>query len=115
MDNLERYAKLLEKVEKAKLEMLAIEQELEIKVAKDGFPISGFGITARMKTGRKSIDHQAAALKAGVDKGIIDQFTTFPPPRIAWAKVTKEARISKPVLAEFTTQAPPKFVIEVQE
>lgn len=106
------YAKLAATVEAARERMREIEEKLQAEVIATGAQISAHGYTARMKPGRKSTDHQAAAMYASVPQEIIEQFTTIPEPKIAWAKVTKTARVSNDILAQYTTQSPPSFVIE---
>ena len=72
------------------------------------------GYKAAWKPGRNSTDHEAAAAAVTVDPAIVERHTTVKT-SVAWAKVTKEAKVPKAVLDQFTTQAPPAFVVEPQK
>jgi len=109
MHILDEYSKLAGSIKAAQDRMKEIEAELKAEVTETGSKVSSHGYTARMKPGRKSTDHEAAAQAAGVDEEIVVKFTTTPKPRIAWAKVTKAAGVD---LSEFTKQADPSFVVE---
>lgn len=110
-----KYANLADVVKSAKKEMQLIEEALQKEVMASAAPISAHGYTARMKLGRKSIDHQSAALGVGVSDKLIEKFTSTPAPNISWAKITKAAGIDKDVLTKHTTQAAPSFVMEYKE
>ena len=69
------------------------------------------GYTARWKPGRRTTDHEAAAAAVTVDPAIVEKHSTVKT-TVAWAKVTKDAKIPKSVLDEFTTEAPPTFSVE---
>ena len=69
------------------------------------------GYQAQWKPGRKSTDHEAAAIDYAVEPSIIEKHTTVKT-SIAWAKVTKEAKLPKDVLDRYTTEAPPTFSVE---
>lgn len=63
---------------------------------------------ACFKPGRKSTDHESAATWANVPAAIIEKHTTTKT-TVAWAKVTKDAKVN---VEPFTNEAPPVFVIE---
>ncbi len=111
MQQLKRYSELSEVILKAQKEMNDIKEKLEKEVLATG-QISAHGYTARMKPGRKSINHEAAAKSAGVSYDVFLRFTTIPSPRTSWAKVTKEAGVHKDILRQHTALSPPSFVIE---
>ena len=70
------------------------------------------GYTARWKPGRRTTDHEAAAIDYAVASwSIIEKHTTVKA-SIAWAKVMKEAKLPKDVLDRYTTEAPPTFSVE---
>jgi len=79
-----------------------------------GDVVAAAGYIARWKPGRRTTDHEAAAAAVTVDPAIVERHTTVKT-SVAWAKVTKEARVPKPVLDQFTTEAPPEFSVEPQK
>ena len=116
---------LLEKRQEIDLQMMDLRQamadidaQLEAYVKEHG-EISAGGVRARMKPGRKSIDHEAAykhefdavfdADSKSVLSGIVEKHTTTKI-SVAWAKVTKEARIDT---SDYVTESAPSFVVEV--
>lgn len=111
MELLKKYAELIKKREHLNDAILDTGAAIETLVMREG-AMSGYGIKAHMKAGRKSIDHKGAAEYADVNEDIIKQFTKRPAPRTAWAKVTKAARVTSQILREHTTQNDPTFVIE---
>lgn len=84
--------------------------ELEAAI-QPGDTVAFAGYQAQWKPGRKSTDHEAAAQAMAVDAAIVEKHTVVKT-TVAWAKVTKEARIGQAVLAQYTTEAPPSFVVE---
>ena len=76
-----------------------------------GDAVTFAGYQAQWKPGRKSTDHEAAAIDYAVEPSIIEKHTTVKT-SIAWAKVTKEAKLPKDVLDRYTTEAPPTFSVE---
>ena len=111
MNQLKRYSELIEIIATAQEEMQDIKDELQTEVSITGSQVSAYGYTAKMKDGRKLTDHQAAARSAGVEEAIIEKHTSIPKPKTSWAKVTKDAKVSKDILAQHTTQAPASFII----
>ena len=98
-DSLARYAQL-------KMEQLEIQDELRMleaaiqkEVEKNG-EISGYGFVAKMRPGRKSVDHLQAVMDSKVSSDVVQKFTTTKT-TTAWAKVTKAAGIN---LLPYTTQ-----------
>ena len=97
--------------------MADIDAQLEAYVKEYG-EISAGGVRARMKPGRKSVDHKAAVYDTmeaadlkmyDVLQILIDKHTTIKT-SIAWAKVTKEVGIDT---SNYVTESPPSFVVEV--
>lgn len=86
-----------------------IEDEIKAFVVDTGNPVSGYGLRGYLKPGRKSINHEQAAIDAKVAQDIINKHTVLPPPRTSWAKVTKEANVDT---SGYVTQGPSQFVIE---
>ena len=95
-----------------------IDAQLETYVREHG-EVSGGGLRARMKPGRKSINHEGAwraeydavfddESKAALSE-IAEKHTTVKT-SVAWAKVTKEAGIDT---SGYVTQSAPSFVVEV--
>lgn len=63
-------------------------------------------------SGRNRIDHEAAAIEAGVSPQVIAAYTSNSKPRTSWAKVTKEARVPKKIIEKHTDKAGVHFIIE---
>ena len=88
----------------------AILAELEKTIA-PGESASFAGYQCHWAPGRKSTDHEAAAKAAQVPDAVIEAHTTVKT-TVAWAKVTKAAKVSKAVLGQFTTEGEPSFVVQ---
>jgi hypothetical protein len=88
----------------------AILAELEKAVA-PGETVAFAGYQCLWKPGRKSTDHESAAKAAHVPESIIEAHSTTKT-TVAWAKVTKDAKVPKAVLEQFTTEGAPSFVVE---
>lgn len=112
MHVLERFKELVDVVEQANKEMAKLKIILENDVRETGSQISAHGYIARLKPGRKSIDHKLAALSVAVSDDIINKFTSTPKPKTSWAKVTKELELDNDTLDIYTTRAESSFVIE---
>ena len=110
-----RYAEIRGQLEKLQKELAGLEEEIKAEVDKTG-AVAGFGYIFHYVPGRRSTDHETAALKFGVDRALIDKWTTIPEPRTRWSDVTheaiKEGLFDKAYLEEFTTQGPPVFKVE---
>ncbi len=85
--------------------------ELQTQVNFTGEPIREWGSIAYFKNGRKSTDHHQAALDAGVNDDIIEEFTTRKP-RTSWAKVTKKAGVDT---VAYVTYGDPVFAVEAEK
>jgi hypothetical protein len=88
----------------------AILAELEKAVA-HGETVAFAGYQAQWKPGRKTTDHEAAAKAVGVPSSVIETHTTLKA-TVAWAKVTKDAKVPKAILEQFTAEGAPAFVVE---
>ena len=84
--------------------------ELEAAVP-PGDTVTFAGFKAQWKPGRKTTDHESVAQDMAVDAAIIEKHTAVKT-TVAWAKVTKEARIGQAVLDQYTIEGPPSFVVE---
>jgi hypothetical protein len=109
MDMLSEYAMMDAGIRVLEERKSALADAIKETVESTGHPIEAHGLRARMKPGRKSIDHEMAAREAGVSPEIIALHTVQPAPRTSWAKVTAQALVDT---SSYVTQAPPKFVIE---
>lgn len=108
---------LLENLSEIEIQMRALTEaragvlaELEAAVP-PGDTVTFAGFKAQWKPGRKATDHEAAAQDMAVDAAIIEKHTAVKT-TVAWAKVTKDAKVPKAVLDQYTTEAPPSFVVE---
>jgi len=110
MTQIERYAQLAGELAEIENEMTQIEMALRTEVNSTGEVMYGGGYVAYMKHGRNSTDHEAAAKSANVPASIIQKYSTVKT-IVAWAKVTKEAKVN---IEPFTVQGDPVFVIEQQ-
>ena len=88
----------------------AILTELE-KTVSPGDTAAFAGYQAQWKPGRKATDHEAAAKAARVPESVIEIHTTVKT-TVAWAKVTKDAKVPKAILEQFTIEGAPAFVVE---
>ena len=88
----------------------AILAELEKTIAPGESAVFA-GYQAQWKPGRKATDHEAAAKAVGVPESVIETHTTVKT-TVAWAKVTKDAKVPKAILEQFTTEGAPAFVVE---
>lgn len=121
MELLERYHQLAKEQDDINKELGNIRAELKARVEKSG-NVEGFGVRAYMKAGRKSINHEAAVEAKGQEYIKHDMHSLFSElstliesasttkTTVAWAKVTKAARIDT---TPFVTESEPSFVIEV--
>lgn len=103
-----RYAQLKKELAEIQNEIAQIENALHEMVQTTG-EMAGFGFRAYMKPGRKSTDHEAAALAYGVWPDLVEKFSTTKV-TVQWAKVTKEMGLKN--LDEYTTESAPTFVVE---
>lgn len=108
---------LLENLSEIETQMRALTEaragvlaELEAAVT-PGDTVTFAGYRAQWKPGRKATDHEAAAQAVSVDAAIVEKHTTVKT-AVAWAKVTKDAKVPRAVLDQYTTEAPPSFVVE---
>ena len=88
-----------------------IEAEVKSAVDRTGAPVSAYGLIARYKAGRKSTDHEAAAKAAGVPQDLVNRHSKTKV-TVAWAKVTKDAKVD---IAPYTIEGDPVFAIEAIE
>ena len=112
---LAEYAKLLDDVSEKQERMREISSKIESEVLETGEIFATAGFMARMKPGRRTINHQAAVKEFGLSAlvtSIIKKYTIIPPARTSWAKVTKEAKVPESLLSTHTTHAPSSFIIE---
>ena len=105
---LDRYAQLKNELAEIQNEIAQIEAALQQQVETSG-EVAGFGFRAYMKPGRKSTNHEAAALAHGVWPELVEAHSTTKT-TVAWAKVTKEMGLKN--LSEYTTESAPVFVVE---
>ncbi len=117
---LQRYAELKAWQNAIAAELAEIEAQLRQTVDETG-EVAGFGYRAYYKPGHKSTDHEAAvnAILSDYDKHemhslanhlreIQDEFSATKV-TVAWAKVTKKAKID---VTPFTVDGPPSFEID---
>jgi len=106
---LNEHAQINQAIRELQLRKKNIAEVLTLEVETTGAPITGAGWRAYMVEGRANVNHEKAAIDAGVSFEIVKRHTVQPPLRVAWAKVTKEARLN---LAEYTTRGKPSLKIE---
>ena len=107
-EQLEKLATLEHNAMYINAEIAAIRTEIK-ESAEGGEDVTAAGYRVYWKPGSKSTEHEKAAMAANVSAEIIKKYTTIKEPSIAWAKVTKEAKVD---VKPFTTQGDPIFTIK---
>ena len=107
-EKLARYGQLKSEMLEIESELRLIESELAEQLAA-GESLEAHGFKAHWKNGRKQTDHEQAVIDAKVPAQLIEKHTTVKT-TVAWAKITKEARLN---LDEYTSYGIPQFKVEV--
>lgn len=108
MNNLELYAEQQAIIKEAQDKIAELSALIEADVKANGNQTGG-GYVAKMKPGRKNVNHKLAVEFADVSGDLISKHTTTKTTSsTAWAKISKEAACD---LVPFTTQGEPSLVI----
>ena len=108
MDIFNQYKVALAEAENARLEVERLRLLIVDHVNQNG-PVEFNGVRASYKPGRRTIDHEAAAISAGVAVDVIERFTKTKS-TTAWAEVTKAANVDT---SAFVSQSEPTVVVDV--